>query len=401
MANESRYGQPTAKRTRARPWGPARRYTIPAQGDVMKRCRVALLVALAAVPAPTRAAQDPKVARMIHEVDAVAARGPFAPNWASLARFKTPEWYQDAKFGIFIHWGVYSVPAFGNEWYPRNMYLQGTPEFEHHVATYGPQAKFGYKDFIPQFKAEKFDARRLGGALQGAPARSSSCRWPSTTTASPCTTAPSPTGRAAKMGPKRDVIGELAQAVRAEGLVFGVSTHRAEHWWFFDGGMKFDSDVQGPALRRPLRPGAQPQKTADEQERARPTRRSSTTGWPAPCELVDKYQPAARLVRLVDRAAAPSQPYLQTLRRLLLQPRRASGARASPSTTRTGAFPDRAAVLDIERGQLAGIRPLLLADRHLGLEELLGLRREAGLQDAPTRSSATWSTSSARTARCC
>ena len=80
-------------------------------------------------------------------------------RWASLEKFQVPQWYQDAKFGIFIHWGVYSVPAFGNEWYPRNMYRPEDTEFEHHVATYGPQSKFGYKDFIPQFKAEKFDAR--------------------------------------------------------------------------------------------------------------------------------------------------------------------------------------------------------------------------------------------------
>ena len=73
----------------------------------------------------------------------------FRPSWESLRQYTVPEWYQDAKFGIFIHWGVYSVPAFGNEWYPRNMYVQGTPEFQHHVATYGPHTRFGYKDFIP------------------------------------------------------------------------------------------------------------------------------------------------------------------------------------------------------------------------------------------------------------
>ena len=77
----------------------------------------------------------------------------FEPTWGSLKNYSVPQWYMDAKFGIFIHWGVYSVPAFANEWYPRNMYIQGRPEFEHHVKTYGSQSKFGYKDFIPQFKA--------------------------------------------------------------------------------------------------------------------------------------------------------------------------------------------------------------------------------------------------------
>ena len=84
--------------------------------------------------------------------------GPFEPTWESLENYVTPEWYLDAKFGIFIHWGVYSVPAFKNEWYARNMYVQGTEEFEHHVKTYGSHEDFGYKDFIPKFKAEKFDA---------------------------------------------------------------------------------------------------------------------------------------------------------------------------------------------------------------------------------------------------
>ena len=66
-------------------------------------------------------------------------------------------WFREARFGLFIHWGVYSVPAFGNEWYPRNMYKADTPEFRHHVETYGPQAKFGYKDFIPLFTADRYD----------------------------------------------------------------------------------------------------------------------------------------------------------------------------------------------------------------------------------------------------
>jgi hypothetical protein len=70
-------------------------------------------------------AADQKVETALQSLDAVAVQGPFQPNWASLAKYKVPNWYQDGKFGIFIHWGVYSVPAFGNEWYPRLMYQQG------------------------------------------------------------------------------------------------------------------------------------------------------------------------------------------------------------------------------------------------------------------------------------
>ena len=82
---------------------------------------------------------------------------PFYPNWDSLSRYTVPQWFQDAKLGIFVHWGVYSVPAFGNEWYPRNMYREGTPEFAHHRETWGPQDRFGYKDFIPLFTGARFD----------------------------------------------------------------------------------------------------------------------------------------------------------------------------------------------------------------------------------------------------
>ena len=101
---------------------------------------------------------DAQRAAVLEQVDKIDQQGPFRPDWESLQKYEVPEWYKDAKFGIFIHWGVYSVPAFGNEWYPRNMYVPGSPEYQHHIATYGTQDKFGYKDFIPMFKAEHFDA---------------------------------------------------------------------------------------------------------------------------------------------------------------------------------------------------------------------------------------------------
>ena len=120
----------------------------------------AFMLVAALLGASAAGAQETPVARKVAEAEQVAARGPFAPNWNSLARFTVPDWYQDAKFGIFIHWGLYSVPAFGNEWYPRNMYKKDEKAFAHHVATYGPQSRFGYKDFIPRFTAERFDARQ-------------------------------------------------------------------------------------------------------------------------------------------------------------------------------------------------------------------------------------------------
>ena len=90
-------------------------------------------------------------------IDQVIERGPYKDDWHSLAAYQVPEWYRQAKFGIFIHWGVFSVPAFANEWYSRNMYVKDSAEYQHHIETYGEHTKFGYQDFIPMFRAENFD----------------------------------------------------------------------------------------------------------------------------------------------------------------------------------------------------------------------------------------------------
>ena len=91
------------------------------------------------------------------QIDRVIAAGPYKADWGSLSRHATPGWYQDAKLGIFIHWGIYSVPGYHNEWYSREMYDPKTPSYRYHVAHYGKPDQFGYKDFIPMFKGEKFD----------------------------------------------------------------------------------------------------------------------------------------------------------------------------------------------------------------------------------------------------
>jgi len=190
---------------------------------------------------------DSTRAALLAQVESVNRQGPFRPDWESLEEFATPEWYRDAKFGIFIHWGVYAVPAFGSEWYPRLMYVEGSPEYQHHIATYGRQDKFGYKDFIPMFKAEHFDPARWADLFKKAGAKyvvpvaehhdgfalydSGLSDW-----------------TAAKMGPHRDTTGELAKAVRAAGLHFGVSSHRVEHNFFLGPGRTIPSDVNDPAF---------------------------------------------------------------------------------------------------------------------------------------------------------
>ncbi len=103
---------------------------------------------------------------LLDRIERVIAEGPFSATWDSLENYEIPQWYRDGKFGIFIHWGVYSVPAFVNEWYPRQMYHKGTAEYEHHIAKYGKHTDFGYKDFIPMFKAENFQPDSWTGLLK-------------------------------------------------------------------------------------------------------------------------------------------------------------------------------------------------------------------------------------------
>lgn len=117
----------------------------------------------------------------LEEIDQVVQSGPFEPTWDSLSHQVCPDWYRDAKFGMFIHWGVYSVPAFGSEWYSRNMYIQGNPCYDYHREHFGDQASFGYKALIPLLQPIDL-IRHLGwiSFKSGSPVSFSSCgapRW--------------------------------------------------------------------------------------------------------------------------------------------------------------------------------------------------------------------------------
>ncbi|HUA81565.1 MAG TPA: alpha-L-fucosidase [Dyella sp.] len=282
--------------------------------------------------------------------------GPFRDDWVSLQNYRSPAWYDDAKFGIFIHWGVYSVPAFGSEWYPRLMYQRGTPEFAHHVATYGPPSKFGYKDFIPAFKAEHFDPQAWAELFREAGARyvvpvaehhdgfamydSKLSDW-----------------TAVKMGPHRDVIGELEKAVRAEGMHFGVSSHRAEHDWFFDGGRNIDSDVNDPRYAGLYGP-AEAHLSKDDQNLADDWTYVSQAwldDWLArTAELIDSYHPD--LIYFDWWIGHPT--FRNTLPKLLAYYYNEGARRGGVVVNyKLGEFAEGAGTLDIERGQLTGIHP--------------------------------------------
>jgi alpha-L-fucosidase len=297
---------------------------------------------------------------LLNEIDQADHQGPFRPDWESLQTYEAPAWYRDAKFGIFIHWGAYSVPAFGSEWYPRLMYVNGSPEYRHHLEKYGSQDKFGYKDFIPMFKAEHFDAAAWAELFKKAGAKyvvpvaehhdgfamydSGLSDW-----------------TVSKMGPHRDTTGELAKAVRAVGLHFGVSSHRVEHNFFMGPGRTIVSDVNdpqygmlyGPAHNWLMNPSGTPLNNDF-------TYVSSewTNDWLArSAELVKKYEPD--IVYFDWWIGQPSiRPNLIRFAAYYYNSSLKFGDHIGVINYKDYAMQDHSAVLDLERGQLGDIRPL-------------------------------------------
>jgi alpha-L-fucosidase len=294
---------------------------------------------------------------ILKEVRRGANEGPYRADWQSLQKYEVPDWYKDAKFGIFIHWGVYSVPAFGSEWYPRNMYRQGSDEYKHHLSTYGPQSKFGYKDFIPMFRAEHFDPAAWARLFKEAGAKyvvpvfehhdgfamydSGLSDWTAT-----------------KMGPRRDVHGELAKAVRAEGLHLGASSHRVEHNFFLEGGRQIESDVNDPQFAAFYGPAH----TWME------SKQSLLTDWTyvsdaylddwlaRDAEIVRKYKP--ELFYFDWWIGQPSvRPHLMDFAAFYYNDAASRGS-VSVINYKLDAMEKHSAVLDVERGQLNDIRPL-------------------------------------------
>lgn len=313
-------------------------------------------------PGQKYAAAEARQAAMVARVD---QRGPFHADWGSLGAYRVPRWFRNAKFGIFIHWGVYSVPAFGNEWYSRNMYIQGSPDYRHQVALYGPESKFGYKNFIPMFRGQDFNANRWVDLFARAGARyivpvAEHCdgfaMYNSRFT----------TWDAVKMGPHRDVVGELEKAARARGLYFGVSSHRAEHWWWYHPGRLFASDVRNPRYGGLYGP-AEPEKLPGDTKPGEPDP-NHLEGWLPPdrwflrdwlsrsTELVDEYHPD--LIYFDWWIGQPAfRPYLKHFAAYYYD-RAAQWHKGVVMTYKLNAMPENTAVLDIERGETGTLRLL-------------------------------------------
>lgn len=288
----------------------------------------------------------------------------YEANWESIKKhYKDPAWFNNQKFGIFIHWGAYAVPAYGSEWYPRNMYMDTArftaqlrhefdgpaKEYTHHKKTYGDHKKFGYKDFIPMFKAEKFNAGewidlfKKAGAKYVVPVAdhhdgfamydAKTTRWNSV-----------------NMGPKRDVLGELMKEGRAKGLIMGASSHYAFNWSFYNKKDHFDTtdpqyadlySAKGKDLNEPV------------------SEEFKKLWWARTKDLIDNYKPDILWFDfMLDRPAFKEyRPKLAAYyynkgiewgKEVVLQDKNFDHE----------AFPEGTVVYDLERGKLPGIRKL-------------------------------------------
>ena len=288
----------------------------------------------------------------------------YQPNWESIKKhYKDPAWFNNKKFGIFIHWGAYSVPAFGSEWYPRTMYMDSavfsaqlkhqkegpSKEFLHHQKNFGDQKKFGYKDFIPMFKAEKFNAVewidlfKKAGAKYVVPVadhhdgfamyKSNTTRWNSF-----------------NMGPKRDVLGELMKAGRAKGMIMGASSHYAFNWSFYNKKDKFDTtDPAYADLYSPKGKNLSEPVSAEFKE----------MWWKRTKDLIDNYQPDILWFDFMldtpdfreyrpKLAAYYYNKGIEWGKEVVLQDK----------NFYEEAFPAGTVIYDLERGKLPGIRKL-------------------------------------------
>ena len=292
--------------------------------------------------------------KYLEEINRVVKIGTYHDTWESLAKYEIPQWYRNAKFGIFMHWGIYSVPAFGSEWYSRNMYIQGSPEYEHHVKTYGHPTDFGYKDFIPMFKAERFEPEKWAELFKKAGAKyvvpvaehhdgfqmykSELSHY-----------------NAYEMGPHRDIAGELKIALENQGIEYGASSHRVEHYFFMGHGKEFDSDIKEPLKCGDFYWPAMPEPNHQDLYSPSPSCEYLEDWLLRTCEIVDRYRP--KIVYFdwwIQHSAV--KPYLKKFAAYYYN-RAAEWGQEVVINYKHDAFMFGCAVMDIERGQFADAKP--------------------------------------------
>ena len=251
---------------------------------------------------------------------------------------------------------MYSVPAFGSEWYSRNMYIQGSWEYNHHIETYGAHKDFGYKDFIPMFKAEKFSADewcdlfKQAGAQYIVPVaehhdgfqmyKSEVSKW-----------------NAYDMGPHKDIVGELSESARRHGIINGASSHRVEHWFFMGHGREFESDITDDEKYGDFYYPAMPEPNhQDLFSKPTPTKEFLNDWLVRCCEIVDRFQPKIIYFDWWIQHSAV-KPYLKKFAAYYYN--RAEEWGGGVINYKHDAFMFGCAVVDIERGQFADAKPFI------------------------------------------
>ncbi|TLX76432.1 alpha-L-fucosidase [Labilibacter sediminis] len=216
----------------------------------------------------------------------------YEADWESLSQHnESPDWFSDAKLGIYFHWGVYSVPAYGNEWYPRNMHMVNSDVYKHHTNTYGPIDEFGYHHFVPMFKAEKFNAAEWVNLFEKAGARfigpvaehhDGFSMWDSKITP----------WNSMDKGPRRDIVGEIKTQLDKRGIKMITTFHHSRNLQRYHG---VEGEVKFHRSHYPLVKETFPASTDDELKYLygnMPEEQWNEEVWFGKLkEVIDNYQP--------------------------------------------------------------------------------------------------------------
>ncbi|MBL7739944.1 MAG: alpha-L-fucosidase [Chitinophagaceae bacterium] len=318
------------------------------------------------------------------------AKGPFEPSWDSLKQYQTPDWFRDAKFGIWAHWGPQCQPEFG-DWYARSMYIEGSRQYKYHIEKYGHPSAFGFKDVIHQWKAENWNPEELMELYKRAGAKyfmalanhhdnfdnynSKYQKWNSV-----------------NLGPGKDLIGGWEKAARKNGLRFGVSVHAAHAWTWFEqsqqadktgpfAGVPYDGKLKGSdgrktwwskldpqelyAQNHPLSDGSDDERNIHKQWNwgngaAEPSKQYCDKFYNRTADLINKYDPD---LVYFDDTALPLWPVSDAgLRVAAHYYNRSIQKRGKLEVVINGKILDeeqrKCMVWDIERGQSNTIEPL-------------------------------------------
>lgn len=268
-------------------------------------------------------------------------------DWTAVQK-PVPDWFRDAKFGLFFHWGPYCVPAYRNEWYSRNMYAKGLEQNLYHEKTYGKLHDFGYKDFYPMMKGEKFDAGEWAGLAKRAGARYGGPVSEHADNFSLWDSRVNPVN-SVNYGPKRDVVGECMEAFRSEGLRTLAAFHHQWLWgWFMS--TDNEADVYDPANEKYYGP-ALPLETNRYLPYRYPDDKFCRTWQDKVLEVIDKYRPDA--VYFDSRACIIGEKYRYAVAKRYYGP---GGVADGIITHKQEDFPGGIGVYDVENGRFAGLQ---------------------------------------------